>query len=357
MKSPAEELVFEDCARVAQEEIASLDALRKSTILISGGSGFMGCWLCEMANFLNEAHDAAIRVYVVARDKEKFGEKIGHIASRPWLEFIRCDVRNLVDLPRDVNYVIHAAATPDNRVHTSNPIETMVTIAEGTGALLKAADRVSNLRMLVNISSASVYGSQPPSLERIPEDYQGAPEGGDAGSAYGEAKRYAETLCTAARSEARLPVVTLRPFAFLGAYQPLDAPWAINNFMSDALSERSIRILGDGKTVRSLMYGADMALWILKIMTRTRTGRVYNLGSDQGITLDRLAWMVAKQFRPEPEIILNASMAGTVPRSVLVPDIGLAKRDFGLTLYTDVETAIKRTIQWHRLGQDRAGAR
>jgi len=150
-------------------------------------------------------------------------------------------------------------------------------------------------------------------------------------------------------------VVTLRPFAFLGAYQPLDGPWAVNNFMNDALSERSIRILGDGKTVRSLMYGADMALWILKIMAQTRTGRVYNLGSDEGISLDRLALLVAKQFG-EPEIVLNASMAGAVPRSVLVPDISLAKRDFGLSLYTNIETAIERTIRWHRLVQGRPGA-
>ncbi len=64
----------------------------------------------------------------------------------------------------------------------------------------------------------------------------------------------------------KLPVVTARPFAFIGPYQGLDKPWAVNNFLRDALLGVPIRILGDADTVRSYMYPSDMAFWLLAIL-------------------------------------------------------------------------------------------
>ena len=78
-------------------------------------------------------------------------------------------------------------------------------------------------------------------------------------AAYAEAKRYGESLCTLFRNQFRLPIVNVRPFSFVGPYQSLDAPWAINNFIRDVVMRQPIRIQGDGTAVRSYMYGADMA--------------------------------------------------------------------------------------------------
>ncbi len=271
------------------------------------------------------------------------------MASRSDIEFIRCDVRNIVDIPKDVNYVIHAAATPDNRFHSSNPIETMTTIAEGTGAILKAADRVSNLRMFVNISSSAVYGSAANGAEKIPETHAGAPECGAVKAVYGESKRYAETLCSAARTEARIPIVTIRPFTFIGPYQLMDAPWAINNFIADALERKAIRILGDGMTIRGVMYGSDMALWIAAIMLGAKSGQVFNVGNDCGLSLYAIAQRIASEIHPAPEIVLNASLTGSIPSSVLVPDTTAAQRDIGLRIMTDIDTAVVRSIRWYQM--------
>jgi nucleoside-diphosphate-sugar epimerase len=96
------------------------------------------------------------------------------------------------------------------------------------------------------------------------------------------------------------------------------------------------------------MYGADMALWILTIALRARTGQVYNVGSDDGITLEKMAGKVASKFRPAPEVVLNASLTGNVPNSVLVPDTTAAHLAFGLRVVTDIDLAIERTIMWYR---------
>jgi nucleoside-diphosphate-sugar epimerase len=349
MNDTAVRIVRDDCERVVASYPGRWEGLEDSAILITGGTGFMGSWLAEFFCYLNDAQKTKIRLYLLARDKGKFLSGLPHIASRCDVEFIRCDTRNVVDIPKDTNYVIHAAATPDSRFHASNPIETMTTIAEGTGAILKAADRVSNLKMFVNVSSSAVYGAAFPAPDKIRESYTGAPECAAVTSAYGESKRYAETLCSAARTEARLPVVTIRPFTFIGPYQKIDAPWAINNFIADALERKAIRILGDGMTVRGVMYGSDMALWIAVIMFMAKSGQVYNLGNDHGLSLHAIAQRIASEVRPSPEILLNASLTGPIASSVLVPDTSTAQRDFGLRILTDIDTAVVRSIRWYRM--------
>lgn len=348
MKLAAIQLLQEDCARVVQDHLLDLDLLSDATLFVTGGTGFMGGWISELVCHLNDHHHKHIKLKLLARDRARFLQKLPHIAAKPYVEFFQGDVRDIVDIPRDVNYIIHAAGNPDNRAHTTNPMEMMITIADGTRALLQAAERASDLRMVLNVSSGNIYGGQPRDLGKLPENFTGAPVCGAVESAYAEAKRFAETLVTAARNQARLPVLTVRPFAFLGAYQPLDAPWAFNTFLNDVLQKRPIRVMGDGKTVRSLMYGADMALWLLVMLVQGKTGHVYNLGSDAGITLEALARRVASLFQPCPEVVLNASLSRNIPTSILVPDTHAAEGDFNLKIRTDLDTAIRQTLRWHQ---------
>lgn len=349
MTNEAQELVRQDCDRVIADGGELLGDIGDANILVTGGTGFMGSWIAEMVLRLNASKKTSAKVYLMGRDYDRFERNLGHHAGNPAVEFIRCDIRNIMDIPKDVHYVIHAAGTPDNRVHVSNPVETMVSIAEGTHAVLRAADRVSNLRMFLNISSSSVYGVQPLDMERIAEEYTGMNSPPLVSAAYASAKRYGEALVNAARSEARIPAATVRPFAFIGACQPLDAPWAVNNFIMDAINKRPIRILGDGKTVRSVMYGADLALWLLTIMSRVRSGQVFNVGSDDALTVEHLAGKIAAKFLPVPPIILNSALTGTIPNTRQVPDTTAARSQFGLRLFTSTDLALERSVHWHRL--------
>ena len=201
--------------------------------------------------------------------------------------------------------------------------------------------------MMLNISSALVYGPQPLDLERIPEGHAGGPPSDAVSSVYAEAKRYSESLCAAARSQARIPTVNARPFAFIGPYQSIETPWAINNFIHDVLSGHPIRVLGDGKTVRSYMYASDMAFWYLRILTAATPGQSCNVGSPDAVTLEALAHLIAAQVSPRPEIRLQAAPRA-VPISRLVPDVTFADAAFGLQSRVSLQQAIERTIEWNR---------
>jgi nucleoside-diphosphate-sugar epimerase len=347
MLTKQHQLIAEDLARIYPKISDKLDGIYGKTLLVTGGAGFMGSWLAELVSYLNREEKASIKLYLVDSARELFAERLGHLIHDTSIEFIRCDMRSLLEIPREVNYVIHAAATPDGRFHASSPIETMTTIAEGTSSILRAANRASNLIMFVNVSSSTVYAVDQ-HIERITETAPGRTFKPKPTSAYSEAKRYAEVLCAAARSEARIPILTVRPFTFCGAYQKLDSPWFLNNFINDALHQRPIRILGDGKSVRTLLYGADLAYWLLVIMLHGKSGQVFNIGSDQAEYLDRLAMRVAANFSPSPSILTNTSLVRTRENTRLVPDISAVKSAFCLEVYTDTAHAISRTIDWYQ---------
>ena len=348
MNARALELVRRDCQEGLKGSLEALGALKGRRLLITGGTGFLGTWIAEAVACLNDDFGFGLELTLLARQTERFTQEVPHLALRKDLVLRRLDVRSVAEVPQDTSYVVHAAATPDNRAHATSPVETMHVIAAGTAAVLQAVERCSSFVKMLNVSSALVYGAQPASLEAIPEDFAGAPGLGAVSSAYAEAKRYAETYCSAARSQLKLPVVTTRPFAFVGPYQSLDRPWAINNFLREALMGHPVRVQGDGQTVRSYLYGADAALWTLVILARGEPGQAYNVGSAEAVTLEKLASTIASKVLPRPEVRLHTAGSTRVPTTRLVPDIGRAG-GLGLKATVPLDRALEQTIDWHRV--------
>ena len=162
-----------------------------------------------------------------------------------------------------------------------------------------------DIQKILNVSSGLVYGAQPLHLSHIPETHAGGPEPDSVTAVYAEAKRYGESVSAAWRTQFKLPVVTARPFAFIGPYQGLDKPWAVNNFLRDALLGVPIRILGDAQTVRSYMYPSDMAHWILRILAAGTPGTAYNVGSPRAITLDDVAHKIGSSVAEPVDVVFS----------------------------------------------------
>lgn len=351
MQSSLTDLIRDDCREALAERVDTLTPLSETCLLITGGTGFMGTWLAEGLAYLNDHHQFGTRILLLSGRANTFSAKATHLAIRKDVTLIERDVRSLLELPNEVNWIVHAAGNPDNRLHVSDPLRVMQGIVQGTQATLEAATHLPNLKKFLNISSGLVYGPQPLTQERIPEDWAGRVECAAVGAAYPEAKRYAETLCAVYRNQHRLPIVNARPFAFIGPYQLLDRPWAVNNFIRDSLMGGPIRILGDGETVRSYMYPSEMALWLLSILLHGTVGASYNVGSPEGVTLRRLAEAIAGWFPSRIEIHSRTGPDSHLHRSRFVPDVTLAREALGLTIRVDLETAITRTLRWHRAAQ------
>jgi len=343
-------LTRSDAESVLEGRSARLDALRGQHLFISGGTGILGSWLLELTKVLNERHGFALRVTVLSRRAKKFVESYPHLGSQKGVSFVEGDIRHFTEFPRDINYVIHAAALTDRRFIASNPSAVAEVCGVGALRVLKAATLLEDLRKMVLMSSGLVCGTQPLNMSRVDETFVGPVRCNDVNAAYVEAKRFAEVLSHSVISESKLPLVTLRPFAFVGPYQSMQLPWAVTDFMRDSFTGGPIRMMGDGSTVRSLMYASDYAFWVLAALVHGIPRETYNVGSPEPVDLATLARMITQSFSPVPEIHTQLGQSGH-ERTRLVPDVSRAMRDLGVELTVSLADAIQRTITWHRLKQ------
>jgi dTDP-glucose 4,6-dehydratase len=283
---------------------------------------------------------------LLARNIDSFKVEKKHLAKRNDIQFICKDVRNIVDLPGDISYIIHAAASPDNRIHVSNPIETIATITKGTDNLIDSAFNLPDLKKFLFVSSAQVYGKCLTKAGLISESDFGPLDCNKINSIYPEAKRLAEATCCAYSSQYKLPLVIARPFSFIGPYQSLTKPWAINNFINEALNRKNIRIIGNGEPVRSYMYPSDLVVWILKILVSGKKSTSYNVGSPFGISLKEVAEKIVHFSKADINIDIKFNNDDF---SRYVPDISSCEKDLGLKVNYNIEDTIRRSMDWYKL--------
>ena len=335
-------MIQEDCAKSCIN-ISNLEKLKSSHILITGGTGFVGNWLTEMLIYLNENFNFNVTIYLLSRNA---AQGINNSEFK-YIHYIKSDVKNLKELPRTIEYILHAAGTPDSREHVSNSIKTIDTFFKGTQNILDLASRLPNLIKVIHFSSNKIYGTN---YSRTPmRESNTTIVGNNNQDVYSESKRISETLCKAYISELHLPIIIVRPFAFIGPFQSLDKPWAINNFIRDAILGGPIRILGNELTAKSYMYGSDLAYFILNILTQGKVGEIYNLGSADSTTLVELASKIKNIINSNIEIKIRSSKDQYSKTSFDVPDTSKVENELNIISSFDIDEALKRTILWNKL--------
>ncbi|MEI7846286.1 MAG: NAD-dependent epimerase/dehydratase family protein [Chloroflexota bacterium] len=325
------------------------EELRGERLFLTGGTGFFGCWLLESFLWANERLKLGAEVTVLTRQPQTFIAKAPELAQAASLTIWQGDIRNFVFPTGTYAYIIHAAAEPQ----AENPLLMLDTIVEGTRHVLDFASQ-SGAKNFLLTSSGAVYGQQPTSLPRISEDYSGAPDMFDRNSAYGEGKRMAEHLCAQYISLNGLQPKIARCFAFVGPYLPLDQGYAIGNFIRDALQGGPIVIEGNGTPLRSYLYGADLAIWLWKILLQGKPLEPYNVGSEFEISVVDLANLVAglaksmlQKMGTTPEVIIRQPISAASPAPRYMPSTQKARDMLALDQWIALEPAINKTIQWY----------
>jgi dTDP-glucose 4,6-dehydratase len=320
------------------------DELRGRRLFITGGTGFFGCWLLESFAWANEKLGLNASVLVLTRNPGAFQAKAPHLAGHPAIQFHPGDVRDFQFPEGEYCHVIHAGTTSSAPVE---PAEMCDTIVQGTRRVLDFAAS-HGTRKLLFTSSGAVYGRQPSDLTHVPEDYPGAPNPLDSASAYGEGKRAAELLCGLAGRKHGFETKIARCFAFVGPYLPLDAHFAIGNFVRDGLRGGPIRAGGDGTPYRSYLYAADLAVWLWTTLVRGQAGCAYNIGSDADLTIAQLARLVAEVVNPGAEVTIAQPSDPAKPPQRYVPSIDRARRELGLEPWVPLREGLRRLADWHR---------
>jgi nucleoside-diphosphate-sugar epimerase len=321
--------------------------LRGQRLFITGGTGFFGCWLLESFAWANERLGLGAEVLVLTRNREAFSRKAPHLARRPDVCFHSGDVRDFAFPEGRFSRVIHAATEASGPLNDEHPGLLLDAIVTGARRVLDFAAQCGAKQFLLT-SSGAVYGRQPAALARVAEDYSGGPDVSLPQSAYGEGKRMSELLCAIYARQHGLEVKVARCFAFVGPYLPLDAHFAIGNFIRDALAGGPIKVNGDGTPYRSYLYAADLAIWLWTILLRGASNRAYNVGSGQAVSIAKLAEAVSRTLPGKAAVEIAQEAVPGQRAARYVPATARAEEELGLRQWVPLNEAIRRTAQWHR---------
>lgn len=301
-------------------------------VFITGGTGLFGKWL------LDHFKNLEAEVVVLSRNPEQFFANFPMAGKTQNITFVQGDVRDFGFPSGRFDYVIHAATEASVKLDQENPEEMTAVIVDGTRRVLEFSKQ-AGVRRLLYVSSGAVYGIQPPELPNVPETFPCSPV-----TAYGKGKLQAEQMCL----ESGIETVVARCFAFVGPWLPLDTHFAIGNFIGNCLRNEPIEIKGDGTPLRSYMYGADLSEWLLTILSLSEPARVYNVGSDDAISIFDLARLVRECAGTQNEIIVHGrKVEGALPARY-VPSVDRAKNELSLRQRYSVKESVCRTIEWYR---------
>ena len=322
------------------------DNLKGKRIFITGGTGFFGKWILETFAKANSDLKLNLEVVILTRNINAFRQNFKYLYNNKIFIFLEGDINNF-KFPEDkFDIVIHAATDSNSELYKTNPLLMFDTILNGTRNVLDFAVR-NEVKNFLYISSGAVYGKQPCELSLITEDYSGAPELNDINSAYSEGKRAAEMLCVLYSSKYGISVKIARCFAFVGPYLPLSKHFAIGNFMNDYLKDKAIEVKGDGTTVRSYLYSADLVIWLLTILLKGKNCRPYNVGSEIGISIRKLAETISAFSGKSLDVKVMTKLNDQGNTYRYVPCTGRAHNELGLFQTIDINDSISRTLSFY----------
>jgi dTDP-glucose 4,6-dehydratase len=330
----------------------ALRSLAGARVFITGGTGFIGRWLLAVLAHARARMDLGLTVTVLTRSQAAFAGRCPDLTADPTFRFVDGDVRTFAFPEGKFSHVIHAA-TDTSAEADRDPLQLLDTIVNGTRRVLTFSRDVGARRVLL-LSSGAVYGSQM-EIEAVPEGHFGACATTDRKSVYGQGKRTAEQLGTIFHTEFSLDVVIGRLFAFVGPGMPLDAHFAIGNFIRDATAGREIVVTSDGSPVRSYLYAADLAAWLLRLLVSGRAGAAYNVGSDAAVSLAQLAALVSGLVPGANGYSIKGRPAAGAVHARYVPAITRAREELGLDVWTPLDESIRRTATWAAEHQELGG--
>lgn len=280
------EIVFTDIEKQDIDLVASLpykwEKLKNSTILISGGSGFIGSYLIAVIEARNRIYGDNIKVISLSRSKHN---------NRRDVKFISFDIVNPIEISEDIDYIVHLASNTHPQQYVDDPIGTITTNVFGCHNLLELSRRKGVKRFLL-ASSVEIYGNGID--KKIKESDCGYIDCNTVRAGYNEAKRLSESLCQSYRTFYNLDCVIARLSRVFGPDWKKDTK-ALAQFMNKAVNGEDIILKSLGEQRFSYCYVIDAVSGLLKILLEGIDGEAYNLASDDDdLTLSDYAHFIAK---------------------------------------------------------------
>ncbi|ENN84689.1 dTDP-glucose 4,6-dehydratase [Rhizobium freirei PRF 81] len=302
-------------------------------ILVTGGAGFLGSFLCE--RLLQEKQE------VICVDNFFTGRKsnVSHLLENKSFEIVRHDITFPLYVEVDEIYNLACPASP---VHYQfDPVQTTKTSVHGAINMLGLAKRVG--AKILQASTSEVYGD--PEIHPQQESYWGRVNPIGPRSCYDEGKRCAETLFFDYWRQHRLQIKVARIFNTYGPRMRPDDGRVISNFIVQALQNKPITVYGSGQQTRSFCYVDDLIDGLVRLMgTKDEVTGPINLGNPAEFTMLELANLVV-ELTGSRSAIKYLPLPADDPRQ-RQPDIGVASRELGWKPKVQLRAGLGKTIAY-----------
>jgi UDP-glucuronate decarboxylase len=305
-----------------------------STILVTGGAGFLGSHLCDR---LIERGDDVLCVDNFFTGRRR---NIAHLLGHPRFELIRHDIVHPLFLEADRIFNLACPASPE--AYQFNPIKTIKTSTVGMVNVLGIAKRCR--ARLLHASTSEVYGD--PEVHPQTEDYWGHVNPIGPRSCYDEGKRVAESLCINYHLAHKLEVRIIRIFNTYGPRMDPNDGRVISNFITQALAGKPLTIYGDGRQTRSFCYVSDLIEGMLRMMDQDDDVGPVNVGNPIENTMLELAQKVLAATGSSSNIAHEPLPADDPKRRC--PDINKARRLLDWSPRVPLEQGLVETVAYYR---------
>ncbi|MGQ0636280.1 MAG: UDP-glucuronic acid decarboxylase family protein [Planctomycetaceae bacterium] len=305
-----------------------------SSILVTGGAGFVGSHLCE--KLLARGDE------VICADNFFTGRKanVAHLIGHPRFELIRHDIVHPLFVECRQIYNMACPASPV--AYQFNPIKTIKTSTIGMVNMLGLAKRCK--ARVLQASTSEVYGD--PEIHPQREDYWGHVNPIGPRSCYDEGKRVAESLCMSYHVAHKLDVRIVRIFNTYGPRMDPHDGRVVSNFITQALRGEPLTVFGDGKQTRSFCYVDDLVEGIIRMMDQNETVGPVNLGNPGEFTMLELAELVLQQTGSKSKLRFEPLPADDPKQRC--PDISRAKQLLNWSPRVPLAEGLVKTIEYYR---------
>lgn len=323
--------------------ITNIGAISKSfeekNVLITGGAGFLGSWICEVLV------EQGMRVICLDNIVSGLKSNISHLRDRDNFKFIEHDITRPISFDEPLDMVMHLASRASPFEFEKYPIQILKANTLGIWVALGIAKK-HNARFFYT-STSEIYGV----AAEIPttEEYRGNVNPIGPRSCYDEAKRCGESYVIAYKLQHGLDTRIARIFNTYGPRMRAEGVYGrvVPRFIEQALSNKSITIFGDGTQTRSFCYFTDQVEGLLKLaFSQEANGAVVNIGSDNEITILELAKLVKKLTNSVSEIEFQPLPKDDPIRRK--PDITKAKMLLHWETKVGLEVGLQKMIEWFK---------
>lgn len=273
------------------------ERLSGSTVLVTGASGMLPSYVVYTLLALNDQRGAGITVHGLVRDGDKARRLLADVLERPDFHLVVQDVTEPLAWSGSLDYVVHGASAARPVLHGTAPVATIKANLLGTANLLDLCV-ARDSRGFVFMSSAEVYGAQPPGTTLIDEQSYGGLDILNPRACYAEGKRAAESLCAAYRAQFGTECRIARFGHVYGPGMALDDGRVQADFAANVVAGTDIVLNSDGSAVRTYTYVADAVAGLMYALLRGDQ-TAYNVADPGGLVSIRRLAELFTQVRPE----------------------------------------------------------